>query len=49
MCIRDRQFEMKEITDSLRQAIKNDVIQQTCGLNVYGEVEKGNLIDYIDN
>ena len=44
-----QQFEMKEITDSLRQAIKNDVIQQTCGLNVYREVEKGNLIDYINN
>ena len=44
-----QQFEMKEITDSLREAIKNDVTRQTCGLNVYREVEKGNLIDYIHN
>ena len=43
-----QQFEMKEITDSLRQAIKNDITRQTCGLNIYREVEKGNLIDYME-
>ena len=43
-----QQFEMKEITDVLRQAIKNDITQQTCGLNIYREVEKGNLINYME-
>ena len=42
-----QQFEMKVITDSLRQAIENDITQHTCGLNIYREVEKGNLIYYI--
>ena len=47
-CLFYQQFEMKEIMDSLRQAIENDITQHTCGLNVYREVEKGNLIDYIE-
>ena len=34
-CYFFQQFELKEIADSLRQLIKSDITQQTCGLNIY--------------
>ena len=36
-----RQFDLKQIADSLRQAIRKDIDKQACGLNEYMEVEKG--------
>ena len=36
-----QQFDLEQITDSLRQAIRKDIDKQACGLNEYMEVEKG--------
>ena len=36
-----RQFDLQQIADSLRQAIRKEIDKQACGLNEYMEVEKG--------
>jgi len=41
-----QQFDLEQITDSLRQAIRKDINKQACGLNEYMEVEKGIYIEY---